>query len=126
MAITVEEYRKALDSFAEILKLHEQITDPALKKAVRDGCIQRYEFCVELAWKVAGKIMGSTSTAANTIVREMARDGLINDPEVWFNFIKFRNLSSHTYNDERAAAVFAVAETFLAVGSDLLRQLMAR
>lgn len=126
MAISVREYEKALTSLKEALSMHDSFIDDAAKKLARDACIQRFEFCVELAWKTSRRVMGSNSTAANTIIREMARDGLIDNPEEWFTYVLARNESSHTYDDEVAKKVFIVIQNFLSQGMLLLQQLKAR
>jgi hypothetical protein len=56
MAVSIEEYSKALLSLEEALALPK--TD-----IVRDATIQRFEFCVELAWKTAKKVMGTQTSA---------------------------------------------------------------
>jgi nucleotidyltransferase substrate binding protein (TIGR01987 family) len=96
MAVSLAEYEKALDSLAQAVAMHASFTDVPTKKLARDACIQRFEFCIELAWKTAGKVLGSKSASANTVIREMARDGLIANPETWFEFIWARNQTSHT------------------------------
>ncbi|MEZ4743659.1 MAG: nucleotidyltransferase substrate binding protein [Bdellovibrionota bacterium] len=48
MAVSLEQYEKALDSLAKALQ--EDKND-----IVRDASIQRFEFCIELAWKTAKK-----------------------------------------------------------------------
>lgn len=126
MAVSINEYEKALTSLSEALAMHAAFADEATKKLARDACILRFEFCVELAWKTSSQILGSNSTAANTVIREMARDGLIDNPEEWFTFVLARNESSHTYDDEVAKKVFAVIQTFLPNGNDLLKKLKAR
>jgi nucleotidyltransferase substrate binding protein (TIGR01987 family) len=123
MAVSIAEYDKALRSLEEAFELHLSFTEEASKRLARDACIQRFEFCVELGWKTAGRIMGSSATAANTVIREMARDGLIDDPELWFSFVVARNQSSHTYDENEAQRVFKIAQDFLPHGQELLKRL---
>jgi nucleotidyltransferase substrate binding protein (TIGR01987 family) len=110
------EYQKAL------LSLEKALAEPK-SDIVRDATIQRFEFCVELAWKCAKKVMGTNSTAPKTVVREMAQNQLINDVEFWLNAIDQRNLSSHTYKEALAEIVYQFARDFLAKGQDLLARL---
>jgi nucleotidyltransferase substrate binding protein (TIGR01987 family) len=114
-----QEYEKALIALAEAL---------ALKKdsITRDASIQRFEFCVELAWKTAKKVMGTASTAPKSVIREMAQSGFLDDPEEWFGFLEARNLSSHTYKEELAEKVYAVAKVFLPKGQILLQKLKSK
>ena len=45
-------------------------------------------------------------------VREMARNNLIEDPQIWFEFIEARNKSSHSYDEDIAQSVFSVIRKF--------------
>ena len=113
----------ALNAFEKGLALHEAATDEVFRKALRGACIQRFVFCIELAWKTSAKMMGSMSTGSKVVVREMAQNGYIDSPEAWFDFIDARNKTSHTYDNEIAVAVFAVAKRFLPEGRELLNRL---
>ncbi len=126
MAVSIVEFEKALVSLSEALQFYQHTEDLTQKKIARDACIQRFEFCVELAWKTSGKLMGSSSTAANIVIREMAQNGFISDPELWFDFVKSRNLSSHTYDDGVAKSVFAVIQTFYPHAQNLLNYLKSK
>lgn len=116
MAVTIIEFRKALVSLEKALK--EKKTD-----ITRDASIQRFEFCVELAWKSAKKVMGTSSTAPKQVIREMAQNKLINDIDIWLQAIDKRNLSSHTYNEDLANEIYDFAKLFLPVGLKLSKKL---
>ncbi len=112
------EFEKALKSLDEALR------EPKTS-IVRDASIQRFEFCVELAWKTAKKMLGTSSSAPKLVIREMADNGLIDQPEEWFAFLEARNLSSHTYKEALAEKVYTVAKDFLPNGQSLLKKLKA-
>ncbi len=116
MSVSITEYSKVLKSLAEALALPKS-------DIVRDATIQRFEFCVELAWKTARKSMGSATTAPKQVIREMAQNGYIDDVDAWFEFLEGRNLSSHTYDEELAEKVYKIATKFLAHGQSLERKL---
>lgn len=116
MTTSLVEYKKALRSLE--IALCEPKTDIS-----RDATIQRFELCVELAWKTSKKIMSTSSTAPRAVIREMASQGLISNPDLWFAFLEARNLSSHTYREEIAEKVYAPAKDFYAQGIDLLAKL---
>lgn len=71
----------------------------------RDGLIQRFEFTLELAWKVmkdytiyqgsAIEILGSRDAT-----RAAFKIGLIKNADVWMKMIADRNLTSHIYKEE--------------------------
>lgn len=114
--ILTTELRKALVSL-------EKALNEAKNEITRDATIQRFEFCIELSWKTAKKIMGTASTAPKTVIREMAQNNLISDVEFWLEAIDKRNMSSHTYNEVLADEVYFFAKEFLVKGQDLLIKL---
>ncbi len=127
MSVSVQELSKAIVSLEEVIQLYNQAkADSAERKAFRDACIQRFEFSVELSWKVSVKVMGLTTTAAKIAVREMARNELISDPQVWFDFIEARNQTSHSYDEDVAKKIFEVVKKFPAEARLLLQKLTAK
>ncbi|HEV2916462.1 MAG TPA: nucleotidyltransferase substrate binding protein [Candidatus Babeliales bacterium] len=44
--------------------------------------------------------------------REAAIEGLIADPEIWFDFIKARNLTVYAYDEENVQSVLLVFDNF--------------
>jgi nucleotidyltransferase substrate binding protein (TIGR01987 family) len=119
MAVSIEEYSKALTSLEEALALPKN-------DIVRDATIQRFEFCIELAWKTSKKVMGTQSTAPKQVIREMAQNNLIDSVDLWFDFLEDRNLSSHTYDEVLAEKVFASAQRFLSEGKKLQTKLKSK
>jgi nucleotidyltransferase substrate binding protein (TIGR01987 family) len=78
-------------------------------KLERDGTILRFEFTYELCWKILRRILafkGVNASSPRDVFREAARLDLIEDPKIWFDFIKKRNLTIHTYNEECADEIF--------------------
>ncbi len=128
MSTTVDELEKAKTSLGISIKLlseslEQQKSNTELHKALRDACIQRFEFCVELAWKVSIKLLGLATKAPNPAIREMAQNKLIDDPQVWFNFLIARNKTSHTYDEDVAKVVYVEVEKILPELEKLINQL---
>lgn len=131
MSVVLDELIKATES----LKISHQLLNQSLKKdpkntelhkALRDSCIQRFEYCVELAWKTSMKVLGLDTKAPNPAVREMAQNKLIEDPELWLNFVIARNKTSHAYEEEMAQLVYQEVERILPELSQLILQLKER
>jgi nucleotidyltransferase substrate binding protein (TIGR01987 family) len=116
MAVSKEEFSKALDSLEA--SINEAKTD-----ITRDATIQRFEFCVELAWKTSKKVMGTSTSAPKQVIREMAQANLITDVDFWLKSIDQRNLSSHTYNEDLAEEVYNFAKEFLPKAQALLERI---
>ena len=126
MAVSVSEFDKTLASLKEAIAFSENTDEPVQFKIARDACIQRFEFCVELAWKTSSKVLGSSATTAKPVLREMAQNNFIDDVHLWFNFVEARNKSSHTYNDDIAQDVFSILKSFLPHGYSLLGKLKSQ
>lgn len=94
-----------------------------LHKALRDACIQRFEFCVELSWKTAIRALGLEIKSPNIAIRDMARNDLIDDTQEWFDLLVARNKTSHTYDENIAKEVYTIASNAIPLFEDLLKKL---
>lgn len=111
--LSTEELKKAISTLTEAIEFSESVkSNPVQFKIARDACIQRFEYCIELSWKVSMKKLGSTTKFPKQAVREMARADLIASAETWLDFIEARNNSSHSYDEDIAQKVFAEILTF--------------
>ena len=95
---------------------------------VRDGVIQRFEFCTELAWKTAREYLIEQGHAElnspKTVMRQAYADGLVSDSELWASLLNDRNLTSHIYDEATASAVFGrIASDYLGMFQELLSAL---
>jgi nucleotidyltransferase substrate binding protein (TIGR01987 family) len=106
MQTSTAEFKKA------VYRLQDALAQPK-NEFLRDSTIQRYEFCIELAWKTSKKIMGTTTSAPKDVIREMAQSAYIQNVDLWLKAIDMRNLSSHTYKEELAEQVYAFANSFV-------------
>ena len=54
----------------------------------------------------------------------MAADlGIIQDPEVWFKFLDYRNLTTHIYNEDQAEEVFSHLPSFVSEVEKLISKI---
>jgi nucleotidyltransferase substrate binding protein (TIGR01987 family) len=122
--ISKEEFEKALVALEEA---HEECMRQAVGskpyKLLRDATIQRFEFCVELAWKVSVKGLGLAASSPKPALRELLKSGIISDINLWFDFIEARNKSSHAYDENIAAEVFSCVSAFKGAARDLLSKI---
>lgn len=99
------------------------------KEIVRDGVIQRFEYCYELAQKMIKRTLETQfdekvdTMAWNDVLRTAAEKGLITHVERWFGYRTERNRTSHTYDASVANDVFASAKKFLPDVLELLSAL---
>jgi len=94
--IKTDNLRKAQATFERFRQ--DMITD-------RDqaGAVKAFEFCYELSWKLMKRVLesrGQETGSPKDTFRKAALEKLIDDPEVWFEFQKKRNLTTHTYEQE--------------------------
>lgn len=106
MGVSTEEFKRSTKRLEDALGQEKN-------EFMRDSVIQRFEFCVELAWKTSKKVMGATTTAPKQVIREMAQNNLIDDVDLWLRAIDERNMSSHTYNEDLAEKVYECVVKFL-------------
>ena len=131
MPIDLSSFRKALDSLEKGLARAEAEGDDEL---LRDGAIQRFEYTYELAWKSLKRVLEAEAAYAEEvdslsfrdILRVGAEKGIIAHPEDWFSFREERNISSHTYDESKAIAVFKMAVSFAPAARALLCRLLER
>lgn len=101
-------FNKAFSQLQEAVELSKE---RRLSKLEEQGLIQAFEYTHELAWNTlkdfleeqgAEKLYGSRDTT-----RQAFKAGLIANGEAWMNMIESRNMTSHTYNEETAAAILS-------------------
>ena len=130
---------RSLKQAVEALKIAFEIYDHNLleesmpeKIVLRDGVIQRFEFTFELSWKMLKRYLEEFGLEKvdglnnRDLFRVGFEQGLLDDPEAWFHYLKMRNQSSHIYDAGKAAAVFASARQFQQAAQELLNRLEAK
>ena len=127
----MDKAKEKRDKLADALaRLEEAISEytAAPSTVVRDGVIQRFEFCTELAWKAAREYLldqGYTEiNSPKSTMRKAYSDGLIADQDGWLRLLEDRNLTSHLYDDATAGEVFRrIQEHHLALFQALCQRL---
>lgn len=95
----------------------------------RDGIIQRFEYCLEVSWNSAKKVLEYHKFRIDTprnIFRELARLQWINNPDEWIEFIDARNKTSHLYHEAVAEEIFKQVAPFLKASLHLLQVLQEK
>jgi nucleotidyltransferase substrate binding protein (TIGR01987 family) len=118
-AVYITPLLKAFKTF-ERFRLHDKTEQE------RAGIIQAFEYCFELAWKTMKRLLEDRGLQANSpreTFRMAALEGWIEDPELWFDFIKKRNMTTHTYNLDQADAVIAICPAFSRALQSFLRHI---
>ncbi|HEX9980224.1 MAG TPA: nucleotidyltransferase substrate binding protein [Flavobacterium sp.] len=100
-------YQRALLQLNGALELAGQKSLSPLEK---QGMIQAFETTHELSWKVMQDYLKQKGNndiyGSKDASRAAFRLGLVDDGDVWMDMIVSRNLSSHTYDEKIADAIF--------------------
>lgn len=91
---------------------------------IRDSVIQRFEICYELGWKMLKQRLELEAIEAKSprqALQEALQVGFIRDGNAWSELQKYRNLTSHTYDEKLADEVYHYLRL---KGLLLLQQLM--
>lgn len=97
---------------AAVSRLREALEDyrSTPLSSVRDGVIQRFEFCAELAWKTMREYLldqGYTEiNSPKAVIRQAFAYGMIEDADGWIRLMNDRNLTSHVYDEKTAEEIF--------------------
>lgn len=108
------------------------------KKAVQNtliaGVIQNFEFSYELSIKMLKRQMEKESASPDEIdftsyrgmLRLAAEKGLVQHIDSWFEYRQMRNITSHTYDHEKARQVYEMTSCFLKDAGELQAKLEQR
>jgi nucleotidyltransferase substrate binding protein (TIGR01987 family) len=99
-------WQQRLTNFERALRLlREAMAEgpEALNQLEKEGVIQRFEYCFELAWKTVKDYMEASGIVFDVVMpRQVIKDAfaakVLNDGATWIAMLDHRNLLSHTYN----------------------------
>jgi nucleotidyltransferase substrate binding protein (TIGR01987 family) len=89
--------------------LSKAVNEASYNEYVRDATIQRFEYTYETAWKAIKATLsyqGVELRHPREIFSEAFSSGWIKDPDLWDAMIEDRNLTTHTYKERTAEAVY--------------------
>ncbi|SUT95269.1 nucleotidyltransferase substrate binding protein [Actinobacillus lignieresii] len=130
------------DAFYSLEETIKQLSDLAWftqqKWIVQDtliaGAIQKFEFVYELSLKMMKRQLQQEAInnddvggyGFKDILREALRLGIINDMSKWVEYRDMHNITSHTYDQQKADAVYSRISDFLEQSRFLVEQLRRR
>ncbi len=97
----------------------------SLSPLEKEGVVQRFEYCFELAWKTAKDFLEEGGFVFATLTpRQVLKDAyaakILADGQVWIDMLDHRNLLSHTYSAASfEKAVEAIHQRYLAAFAQL-------
>ncbi len=100
---------------------------------IRDSVIQRFEYTYALSLKMIQRYLSinvpilEEQMTFNNIIRQADKIGLLkHDLQKWTEYREMRNITSHTYDDNKANLVAGTAVEFLKESEYLLDELQNR
>ena len=117
--------KESLDKTQKALIAFKLMLDKPMDvdKGYRDASIQRFEFTIELTWKLLKQVLnqkGVDVTYPKDVLKAAYQGQMINDEVLWLNVLKDRNLTSHTYNEELADEIYKRLKTYCPVIEKLI------
>lgn len=98
------DFGNALERLKEALS-----RDASEGSIIVDGTIQRFEFCFELAWKLAKAVLnynGVDVESPRPVIKEAYKTKTIENGEEWINMLEDKNKSSHLYDEKQALRIY--------------------
>ena len=130
--LNLSSYKKTLKSLEEIILRYKK---EYMDIAIRDALIQRFEYTYSLAIKMIKRYLKIAlaeneevdTMDFNRMIREASRMGiLLNNLEIWTVYRQKRNITSHTYEEQKALEVVGVVDDFYKDAKYLLSKLQER
>lgn len=130
---TLEKSIKALEKSIKVYYSYKEDDNKDLIETISAGIIQNFEIAYENSWKLIARwldenISADTShkTTKNGLFRLAGEYFLIDDVNMWIEFHKSRNSTSHIYSDEISNNVLEYALKFPSYARYLLNNLKER
>ena len=81
-----------------------------LNQLEKEGVIQRFEYTMELSWKVMKDYLESENVVfeqitPKAVIREAFESNFVSDGQLWMDMLDARNLMSHSYDQKDFAEV---------------------
>ncbi|MBI2066977.1 MAG: nucleotidyltransferase substrate binding protein [Deltaproteobacteria bacterium] len=128
----LEKALKQLEKGLWYLTSNESQKDSELREQFRAAVIHAFEFSFELSWKLLKRYLENYSLekvdgfTTKQLFRVGFEQGLIRDPNAWFDYLEKRNPTTHTYDGAVAERVYEGAKGFLRDAQDLLQKLKSK
>jgi len=132
MKLDLTSFINAITSFKEAIDKYNEDTTNSF---VRDSVIQRFEYTYSLALKMIKRYLETNtltqdevdSFSFNDMIRVANENGLLlTDLEFWNKYREKRNITSHTYDVQKAKEVISVVNDFYKDVDYLLKQIEKR
>ena len=115
---SIENLKRALSRLEQAIK-----TPTEQNSLLIDGTIQRFEFCIELFWKMLRRALlesGVESGTPREAIQKAYQAKWLNDERLWIQMLQDRKRTSHVYEEEIAQEIFSRVPKYYEVMSRAL------
>jgi len=96
---------------------------------LQDAAIQRFEFVIELYWKVLKKFLNYEKIDSSTprdVLRKSFQFNLIDNEDMWLRMLDDRNNTSHVYSQKDAEKIFENIKIYYPIMDATYKQLKTK
>ena len=122
-----DNFRRA---YALLLEALDLLAEEKLDQLGKEGMIQRFEYCTELAWKTIKDYLENQNVilleiTPRTVLKEAVAAKLIERGDDWMSLLDARNRMSHTYDFKKFEEVIQkIAERYIFCFGELYEKLI--
>ncbi|MDO5556408.1 MAG: HI0074 family nucleotidyltransferase substrate-binding subunit [Clostridia bacterium] len=103
--------QKRADFYSALERLEESLIEKPTDIII-DGCLHRFEFTFELAWKVIKSYLEYMGVSEKTgspreTIQNGFKQGLIENGEGWIEMMLSRNALSHLYDEKESRKIYS-------------------
>lgn len=127
----MDELKQRIDQARRALASLKTAIETPYSEIVRDSCIKRFKFSIELVRKCVKHYLHDRENVVcaspNAAFREAVRNRLIDgdEGELFIEMVKKRNLTAHAYIESVAQDIYEALPGYFIKMDDLIRRLAA-
>ena len=111
-------------------RLREVLENPYEERGIIvDATLQRFEFTFELFWKTLKHFLwleGFETNTPRSTLQKAYQAGWLGEEKIWLDMLNDRNLTSHTYDEEKANEIFDRIKVYYQVMKEVYQLLSRR
>ncbi len=125
--LKLKSFQEALESFKNLLSKDISNLDDVLKDGIRNGRIQKFEYCFEMLWKLIKRFLliqdGIETTSPKGTIKEFFLNKYISNEqyELLIQMLDDRNTMSHVYDESSFRQLNRNLEQYAALMVDLTK-----
>jgi nucleotidyltransferase substrate binding protein (TIGR01987 family) len=114
-------FEKAIEGFGISLEIEISSFSNEVSDAIKNGCIQKFEYCTELTWKIIKSFLyiyhNVDAKSPRESIKEFFLIKAVNDSDynLLTKILEDRNKLSHIYNEEHFDEIYNKLKNYLKV-----------